>query len=89
MPKFRIQFHEEVYVDMCVEAPSRNAVTLWAEDRDGKFSDATAEHVASQTVVDRYIDILAPWEKEDGDPGIVYEVDAEGKQVGRRSNNDD
>ena len=83
MPKFRIRFHEQVYIDLCVEAPSRNAVTLWTEDRDGTFADATAEHLTEQNVVARYVDVLAPWEEGDGDPGIVYEVDAVGKQVGR------
>ena len=86
MPFFRIRFHEEIYVDLCVEAPSREAASLWAEDRDGKFADATSEHLSEQTVVERYVSDLAPWKKDDGNPGVVYELDAEGEQIGRREN---
>lgn len=84
MPKFRLHMHEEISVDLCVEAPSQDAVTLWVENRDGKFADAMAASLPEQVILARYVDELTPWVTNDGNPGVVYEVDAEGKQVGKK-----
>jgi len=80
VPRFRIRFHEEVYVDLCVEAPSREAVSKWAEDND-RCADAVSEHITQQAVTDRYVSDLALWRKDDGKPGTVHVIDEHGDQV--------